>query len=107
MLLPGSGVLPGSVSAALSGSGSRDFVSGSGSCYHVSGSGSGDFVSASGSCCHVSSPGPGYLVSDVSVNTPRQDVGFQKRRSASLQTGARTLPTSCRVGAVDGSRPAS
>jgi hypothetical protein len=98
-MLPGSvsGVLPGSVpglvSGAMSGylvsgSGSCDFVSGSvsgylvsgsGSCDFVSGSGSCDFVSGSGSCCHVSGSGSCYLVSDVSVETRRQDVGFQKR----------------------------
>src|SRR5262245_28842505 len=72
-MLPGSvpGGLPGSVSGGLPGSVSGDFVPGSGSC---------DFVSGPGSCCHRSGPGPGYLVSDVSVNTLRQDVGFQKRR---------------------------
>ena len=71
--LPGSvsGGLPGSVSGRVSGSVPCDFVSGSGSC---------DFVSGSGSCCHVSRAGPGSLVSDVSVTTIRQDVGFQKRR---------------------------
>jgi hypothetical protein len=87
-MLPGSvsGGLPGSVSGGLPGS-----VSGSGPCDFVPGSGPCDFVSGSGPCCHVSGPGPcdfvsgpgpgpGYLVSDVSVNTLRQDVGFQKRR---------------------------
>src|SRR5262245_12475408 len=96
-MLPGSwsGGLPGAVSGGLpgscdfvSGSGSCDFVSGSGSCDFVSGPGSCDFVSGSGSCCHVSGsgagtfvsgPGASYFVSDVSVNTLRQDVGFQKR----------------------------
>ena len=57
-----SGRMSGSVSAALSGSGSCCHVSGPGSCSHVPGSGS----------CH--------LVSDVSVKTLRQDVGFQKCR---------------------------
>jgi len=102
-MLPGSvsGGLPGSVSGGLpgscdfvSGSGSCDFVSGSGSCDFVSGSGSCDFVSGSGSCCHMSGSGScslmsgsgaGYLVSNVSVKTQRQDVGFQKRSGASLQ----------------------
>src|SRR5262245_9974911 len=81
-MLPGSvpGGLPGSVSGGLPGSVSGDFVPGSGSCDFVSGPGSCDFVSGPGSCCHMSGPGPGYLVSDVSVNTLRQDVGFQKRR---------------------------
>jgi len=99
-MLPGSvsGGLSGSVSGGLSGPGSCDFVSGPGPCDLVSGSGSCDFVSGSGSCDFV--PGPGscrhvsgsgscdvvsgsgscHLVSDVSVNTLRQDVGFQKCR---------------------------
>src|SRR5215467_13679149 len=106
--LPGSGVLPGSGPCDfVSGSGSCDFVSGSGSCDFMSGSGSCDFVSGPGSCCHVSGSGPGSLVSDVSVTLLRQDVGFQKRPGALPQTGAPPLPTSCRVGAVYGSRPAS
>jgi hypothetical protein len=62
--------LSGSVSSSLSGSVSCDFVSGSGSCDFVSGSGSCDFVSGSGSC---------DFVSDLSVETSRQDMGFQKR----------------------------
>jgi len=39
-------------------------------------------VSGSGSCCHVSGSGSCDFVSDVSVETLRQDVGFQKRRGA-------------------------
>jgi hypothetical protein len=60
-----SGRMSGSVSAALSGSGSCDFVpgSGSGSCCHVPGSGSCDLVSGSGSgsgsCDLVSGSGSG------------------------------------------------
>src|SRR5262245_37692370 len=114
-MLPGSvsGGLPGSVPGGLpgsrdcvSGSGSCDFVSSSGSCDFVSGSGSCDFVSGSGSCCHVSGSRAGALVSgsragaflsNVSVMTQRQDVGFQKCRGVTLQTGVKTPPTSCRV----------
>src|SRR5215510_6992277 len=92
MLLPCSGVLPGSVSGGLPGSGSCDFVSGPGSCDFVSGPGPCDFVSGPGSCYHVSGPGPGSLVSDVSVTPLRQDVGFQKRRGALFQTGAPRYP---------------
>jgi hypothetical protein len=124
MLLPCSGVLPGSVSGGLPGSvsgglpgsvsgdfvsgpGPCDFVSGSGPCDFVSGSGPCDFVSGPGSCYHVSGSGPGYIVSDVSVMRLRQDVGFQNAAGALHQTEAPTLPTSCRVCAVDGSRLAS
>src|SRR5262249_16302483 len=91
----------------VSGSGPCDFVSGSGPCDFVSGSGPCDFVSGSGPCGHVSGSGPGSFVSDVSVKPLRQDVGFQKRGGALHQTVAPPLPTSCRVGAVNGSRPAS
>jgi hypothetical protein len=99
-MLPGSvsDPLSGSLSGAVSGPGPRDFVSGSGSCDFVSGSGSCDFVPGPGSCRHVSGSGSCrhvsgsgscdvvsgsgscHLVSDVSVNTLRQDVGFQKCR---------------------------
>jgi hypothetical protein len=101
-MLPGSvsGGLSDSVSGGLSGPRSCDFVSGPGSCDFVSGSGSCDFVSGSGSCCHVSGSGSCchvsgsgsctvvsgsgsgscHLVSDVSVITLRQDVGYQKCR---------------------------
>src|SRR5262249_11280587 len=42
-----------------------------------------------GSCCHVSGSCAGAFLSNVSVMTQRQDVGFKKRRGASLQTGVK------------------
>src|SRR5262245_5918577 len=78
----GSGRLPGSGSGRLPGSGSCDFVSGSGACGFMSDSGACDFVSGSGSCDFVSGSGPCYHLPDVSIETLRQDVGFQKHRGA-------------------------
>ena len=57
------GRMSGSVSAALSGSGSCDFVSCSGSCDFVPGSSSGCHVSCSGSCDFVSGSATGCHVS--------------------------------------------
>jgi len=53
------GRMSGSVSAALSGSGSGCLVSRSGSCDFVPGSGSGCLVSSSGSCDFVPGSGSG------------------------------------------------
>ena len=87
-------MLPDSVSGSgrLPGSGSCDFVSGSGSCDFVSDSGSCDFVSGSGSCDFVSGSGPCYHLPDVSIETIRQDVGFQNTEAPLLQIGVRMYP---------------
>jgi hypothetical protein len=97
-MLPGSvsGSLSGSVSGSLSGS-----VPGS-----LSGSVPGS-LSSSGSCDFVSGSGSCDLVSDLSVETPGQDMGFKNADSLQLQIGVRTLPTSCRGFDVVVSRPAS
>jgi hypothetical protein len=70
----------------------RGSVSGSGS-GRVSGSGSSDFMSRPGSSDFVSGSGSCHHLPDVSVETLRQDVGFQKRRfTATSNRGENVTP---------------
>jgi hypothetical protein len=77
--------VPGSGSCDfVPGSGSCDFVPGSGSCDFVPGSGSCDLVPNSGSCDFGSGSGSCYLVPELLVENPRQDMGYQKRKIATI-----------------------